>query len=217
MFLSRNNRKWLPVLLGMGLCAWNYTSLAQTPSESDSPPGVGGNSKTTTSPAEIEAEKEQIWNSPEMLEARAYLETYFERSSQISDEQAKKYMADLKSLSPDQMRLWLLKFQQQRAERRQAYESERRARQLKIAGRQPAPNVGGFRNPYAGRRSVSTGLPAGQMHQYFGTRPNSLAQRPPIQKPFSSPQYSRARQPLVTSEEVARYEILRGLGPVFAF
>jgi len=160
----------------------------------------------------IEAEREKIWNSPEMLTARAWLETYFERSAKITDEQAKKYMAGLRTMYPDQMKLWLVKFQADRESRKQQSAAARQARQKTIAMRQPSPQVGGFQNPYAGRRVASSGQPVGNARQNYAGGTNPYAQRRPVQKPFSSPQYQYARRPLVTSEEVARWEILRGLG-----
>jgi len=160
----------------------------------------------------IEAEREKIWNSPEMLTARAWLETYFERSAKITDEQARKYMDGLRTMYPDQMKLWLVKFQADRKSRKQHSATARQARQKTIAMRQTAPQVGGFQNPYAGRRVASSGQPVGNVRQTFGGGTHPYAQRQPVQKPFSSPQYQNARRPLVTSEEVARWEILRGLG-----
>jgi hypothetical protein len=160
----------------------------------------------------IEAEREKIWTSPEMLSARAWLETYFERSAKISDEQAKKYMDELKTMFPDQMQIWLMKFQADRESRKQQTTSERQARQTSISMRQASPQVGGFRNPYANRRAVSSGQPIGNVRQNFGGGANPVAQRQPVQKPFSGPEYQNVRRPLVTSEDVARWEILRGLG-----
>lgn len=164
-------------------------------------------------PTDIEAQRNEIWNSREMLEARAYLDTYFKRSARISDAQAKKYMEDLRSKSPEQMQIWLIKFHEERSTVRRRNESARQGRQLAISGRQSSPSVGGFRNPYAGRRGASSGLPVGSSFQRLGSQGSSLAQRPSVQKPFTGPEYDRARRPLVSGEDVARFEILRGLGP----
>lgn len=162
----------------------------------------------------LDQEREKIWNSSEMLSARVWLETYFKRSAKISEAQAKKYMAGLRTLYPDQMKLWLIKFQTDRKGRKQQTESERMARQQTISARQASPQVGGFQNPYAGRRinssgPTSSGQPVGNASRGFGGVANPVTQHQPVQKPFAGQSVQR---PLVTSEDVARWEILRGLG-----
>jgi hypothetical protein len=180
------------------------TSKDARPDSTSEPDGAKG-------PAydKIEAEREKIWNSPEMLSARAWLETYFERAAKISDEQAKKYMDGLRTMYPDQMKLWLVKFQADRESRKQQHESQRQVRNQTLAARQASPQVGGFQNPYAGRRATSSGQPIGNVRQSYGGGANPVAQHQPVQKPFAG---QSVRGPLVTSEDVARWEILRGLG-----
>ncbi|MEM9353352.1 MAG: hypothetical protein AAGA92_10095 [Planctomycetota bacterium] len=163
---------------------------------------------------DIDAEREAIWNSPDMLSARAYLETYFERSAKISDAEAKKYMADLRSKDPDQMRIWLIKFQDERASVRNRNASAAKGRQMAVSQRR-SPSVGGFSNPYSGSRTVSSGLQRGGSNRFATGNSNALAGRSQVRKPFSGPQYDRARQeqgPLVSGKDVARWEIMRGLG-----
>ncbi len=157
----------------------------------------------------MEVERDKIWNSPEMLSARVWLETYFERSAKISDAQAKKYMDGLRTMYPDQMKLWLVKFQADRESRKQQYESQRQARHQTLSARQASPQVGGFQNPYAGRRATSSGQPIGNVRQTYGGGANPIARQQPVQKPFAG---QSAPRPLVTSEDVARWEVLRGLG-----
>ncbi|HEX6961123.1 MAG TPA: hypothetical protein VF175_04600 [Lacipirellula sp.] len=83
-----------------------------TPSSSDS----------ASSQESTQSQREEIWNSPRMLRARAWLQEYCERSATISPEEAREYMAELKQLTPIQMKLWLLKFdeEQEELDRRQA-------------------------------------------------------------------------------------------------
>jgi len=158
-------------------------------------------------------ESRAIWESQEMLEARAWLDNYFRLSAQISDAQAKKFMAELRAMTPDQMRLWLVKFHQERdrraAEGKRFRQANRKALEIQMA----SPQIGGFRNPYSGQRSRGTGLASSGMRPTFGGQYNPMAQRPSVQKPFSSPQYMDSVRPLVTAREVARAEVLRGLGP----
>ena len=171
--------------------------------------GTAGSSKDSgPASADVDAQREQIWNSPEMLTARAWMETYFERSAKISDEQAKKYMDGLKTMYPDQMKLWLVKFQADRESSKQQVETQRQARHQSISMRQDSQQVGGFQNPYAGRRATSSGQPIGNVRQTYGGA-NPIAQHQPTQKPFAG---QSVRRPIVTSEDFARREILGGLG-----
>lgn len=182
------------------LCCHSLATRAQT-SSSESPGLSTGSTE--------EAEREKIWNSPEMLEARAHLELTFERSAQITKEQADQYLANLRAMSPDQMRIWLIQYQEQRAETRRQEAESASLRRAELRRNLPAQNVGRFRNPVAARGGPATGQPV--TTQPRPPSPGAIAQQP--RKPFSGPQYSGAAQPLVTSQEVARAEILRGLGP----
>ncbi|WP_428305986.1 hypothetical protein [Lacipirellula sp.] len=58
-----------------------------------------------------DAEREKIWDSPQMLRARAWVKDYTSHSAKITPAEAKEYEAELANLSPKQMKLWLLKFQ----------------------------------------------------------------------------------------------------------
>lgn len=157
-----------------------------------------------TAGTDIDAEREKVWNSPEMLAARAELELTFKRSAKITDEQAAKYMADLKAKSPDNMRIWLIQYQEQRAQSLQDQARTSQLRRNAIRANLPAQSVGGFRNPIAptGRPVGSTPRPAVAQGSVQRTR-----------RPFSGPQFSSANQPLVTSQDMARHEILRGYRP----
>lgn len=84
---------------------------AQQPSLSISP---------GTSPA-MDPEREKIWNSPSMLRARAWLQDYCRVSKKFTPEDEKKYMAELENLTASQMKLWLLKFDQEQESRQQQY------------------------------------------------------------------------------------------------
>jgi hypothetical protein len=72
-------------------------------------------------PSSMDAEKAAIWNSPEMLRARAWLHDYTSKSVKISPEQGRKYMTELENLTPSQMKLWLLKFEHEEQLKQQQY------------------------------------------------------------------------------------------------
>jgi hypothetical protein len=77
-----------------------------------------------TSPANaqaIQAERDEIWNSPDMLRARAWLKDYCSKSAKVTPEMAKQYETELANMSPNQMRLYLMKFDEQEQMRQQQY------------------------------------------------------------------------------------------------
>lgn len=77
--------------------------------------------KTPGSQAEIQAERDQIWNSPDMLRARAWLKDYCSKSAKVTPEMAKQYETELTNMTPNQMRLWLMKFDEQEQQRQQQW------------------------------------------------------------------------------------------------
>lgn len=188
-----------PRLLGcialLGILCLPLTAMAQD-SDATSP----GLSTQTA----IDARRDEIWNSPEMVEARAHLALTFKRSAKITDEQADKYMANLKAMSPDDMQVWLLQYQEQRAQVQGEEARAAGARRDAVRGNIPAQNLGAFRNPVA-----ASGRPVGNLQRPAAT--HGGAQQ--TQKPFSGAQFSGAAQPLVTSQDMARFEILRGSRP----
>jgi hypothetical protein len=68
-----------------------------------------------------EAERERIWNSPNMLRARAWLQDYCSKSAKVTPELAKKYQDELEHMSAAQLQLWLLKFDHEEEQRQQQY------------------------------------------------------------------------------------------------
>jgi hypothetical protein len=79
---------------------------AQVPSSSSD---AQYNSEQPANPANLEAERERIWNSPDMLRARAWLQDYCSKSAKVTPEQGRRYMQELANMTPSQMELWLLK------------------------------------------------------------------------------------------------------------
>lgn len=64
-----------------------------------------------TSAEHIDAERAKIWDSPQMLRARAWLKEHDADSAKVTPEEAKEHQTELANLTPKQMKLWLLKFQ----------------------------------------------------------------------------------------------------------
>lgn len=65
---------------------------------------------------EYGAQRDRIWNSSEMLEARQYILEYSRRSVQFGPREAQAYLARLKKLSPSDMTAWLQRFNARRAQ-----------------------------------------------------------------------------------------------------
>lgn len=92
---------------------------------------------------------EEIWASPEMIEAREVVAEFCRRSSQTSPKEGDEFLAKLKKLPTKEMRAWLVRYQRVRLTRYLEAETERLARQLMVdhamsrqeAVRQAAANI----------------------------------------------------------------------------
>ncbi len=80
----------------------------------------------------MEAQRLAIWDSKEMLEAREWLVDHMARSAQITPSQSKRYMEELERLNAQQLKLWLMTFEEQQAERARQRETFERARQQSV-------------------------------------------------------------------------------------
>ncbi|MBA4107810.1 MAG: hypothetical protein C0485_18910 [Pirellula sp.] len=93
-----------------------------------------------------EALRRAVWHSTEMLDARAYVLVYSERSAQSSRSQGEAYLRRVSQLSSDEMLEWLERLQQQRAglEGRRLAEEEARelSAELAVERRRQAEQAG---------------------------------------------------------------------------
>lgn len=83
----------------------------------------------STADKQAEEAREKIWNSSEMLQARAWLESYFAVAKKYTPQQAAAYRDALKNMSAPEMELWLMKFEHDREVSRAqeaAWEAENR-------------------------------------------------------------------------------------------
>ena len=79
--------------------------------------------------ARAEQERRAVWNSPEMLAARVWLEDYFRASRRYDARAADEYLARLERLEADEMRLWIARLERARRrilERQLALDAGRR-------------------------------------------------------------------------------------------
>jgi hypothetical protein len=86
----------------------------------------------------MDAEKAAIWNSPQMLRARAWLHDYTSKSAKITPEEGQKYMQELENLTPTQMKLWLLKFEHEEEIKQQQMNMWQQSQQALAAQAQAA-------------------------------------------------------------------------------
>ena len=120
------------VLLIAALMAMAYDASAQ----SSGTPSIRSESQTSPEGTEQgvaeEALRRAVWHSTEMLDARAYVLAYAERSAQSSRSQGEAYLRRVSELSSEQMTAWLQRLQAQRVglERRRLAEEE--ARELSV-------------------------------------------------------------------------------------
>jgi hypothetical protein len=73
--------------------------------------------------AELNAEREQLWDSPDMLRARAWLKDFCSKSAKVTPEMAQAYQKELQSMSTTQLKLWLLKFDEEEEQRQAQYQT----------------------------------------------------------------------------------------------
>lgn len=118
----------------VALCAFAGEASGQNapPPSADVPATDERYTEDQTPKDDAEAERLAIWNSQEMLNAREWLVDHMARSAQITPSQSKRYMEELERLSAPQLKLWLMTFEEQQAERARQRESFERARQQSV-------------------------------------------------------------------------------------
>jgi hypothetical protein len=121
------------------------------------PPSDEAYTEEAPSKEGIEAQRQAIWDSEEMVEAREWLTDHMARSAQITPSQSKRYMEELERLNAQQLKLWLMTFEEQQTERTRQRETFERARQQSVdnamrenqATQQAAENINRTRNEAA--------------------------------------------------------------------
>lgn len=103
---------------------------ATAPSSTQSSTPTDGS--TATPPGEVEVERVKIWNSPEMEQARAYIEGYALRSARFQPKDAAAYLAKLRQMSPADMKAWLERFKVKQASLARSAAVAKAGRQMAI-------------------------------------------------------------------------------------
>ncbi len=111
------------VIVGAIILSATWESKAQT-----APPSIQAvEQEIDETPKGMDPERVKIWNSPQMLKARAWMVDYCQHSARVSPEQTEEYLRELEKLTPVQMKLWLLKFEQEDEQRQQQYQAFQKA------------------------------------------------------------------------------------------
>ena len=101
------------------------------PSLAAGPPAAKATTQSA-SRAEETAREEDVWNSKEMVEARAWLAQRSRVSKRFGPQEAKRYIEWLKEKSPEQQKDWLVWFNARRASLAQSDAVARAARQTAV-------------------------------------------------------------------------------------
>ena len=95
--------------------------------------------RTPVAPTETEdAERDKVWDSPKMVDARLFMDEYFAVSAQATPEEAREFRAQLEAMSADELRAWLAKFLYERQGHAQLTAANDKTRQYKLAVAQAA-------------------------------------------------------------------------------
>lgn len=88
---------------------------------------------TPTGPSDsLDAERQQIWQSPDMEAAREYIQNYATRSVRFTPKVAAAYLAQLQRLSPTEMKAWLERFKAKQANLARSAEVAKAGRQMAV-------------------------------------------------------------------------------------
>lgn len=126
--MAANVQRYLPrvamMLVVPALCLAGAEVGAQTPQSEAVAEAVMEQPKT------MDAARAKVWNSPNMLRARAWLYDRISKSAKITPEEGQKYITTLESMTPDEMKLWLMKFDEEEEQRQQQYSFWQQSQQV---------------------------------------------------------------------------------------
>jgi hypothetical protein len=104
------------VFLVMALCC-----VAAINAHAQTPQSTAAAELVLESPKNMSPESAKIWNSPQMLRARAWLYDRISKSAKIPPAEGAKYIKVLENMTPDEMKLWLMKFDEEEEQRQGQY------------------------------------------------------------------------------------------------
>lgn len=86
----------------------------------------------TAAPKKMDPAAAKVWNSPQMIQARKWLNDYIRVSAKITPEEGAEYKRELEGLSATQMKLWLLKFEHEQQMQQQQQHAWQQAHQASL-------------------------------------------------------------------------------------
>jgi hypothetical protein len=139
----------------LGMWAWSSIATASvasaqlTPTPRTAPPGAAAPVAPADDAAPVatgvsasdsvgvpvgpqEAERQAVWNSPEMQDARAWVLEYGRRSKQMGESRAREYLARVERLTPTAMRAWLAELTRRRLNLTQSAAATQYARERSV-------------------------------------------------------------------------------------
>lgn len=128
-----------PLELAAAALVW-LAVLASLANGAEPPPDQGDPA------ARLAAEREAVWNSPQMRAARAWLEEYFRTSRESPPEVEQAYLARLSQLSAAEMQAWLRQMADRRSLVLRNHQAAADARQwsttqARLTTQRPAPTA----------------------------------------------------------------------------
>jgi hypothetical protein len=179
------------VIAMLGEAGLAHAQPASSPAATPPPTDERYTETTPRTQDEIDKERNAIWDSAEMVAAREWLVDHMARSARITPSQSQRYMEELKRLSPEQMKLWLMTFEEQQAERNRQNQSFEAARQMSVdramqanqASQQAAENATRTRNQAAktAQQALQSQQQAAQERSQQRTSDRDIAARAMLQ------------------------------------
>jgi hypothetical protein len=104
-----------------GYIAIIMSCMATTDGFAQTPQSTAAAELVLENPKNMNPESAKIWNSPQMLRARAWLYDRISKSAKIPPAEGAKYIKVLENMTPDEMKLWLMKFEEEEEQRQGQY------------------------------------------------------------------------------------------------
>src|SRR5690348_7734177 len=88
--------------LAISVAPWTFGQVSRTTTTATAPAATAAPAPQKTQ-AELAAEREALWDSPDMLRARAWLKDYCSKSAKVTPEMAQAYQKELQTMSTTQL------------------------------------------------------------------------------------------------------------------
>ena len=123
----------LEIMFGAACLAAAPLVQAQLAPSADKPsPAASDNQYSAAAAKPADSERQAVWNSPEMLAARKWVEDRGRRSVRFTPSDARRYLSRLEQSSPEAMRDWLQQFHRFQERASQGLAIDRAARQMTV-------------------------------------------------------------------------------------